>query len=138
MIKRTTVLYFLTFALTSFKTGDDKGVFGDGRYRVDSTWRESGDYEIEIIGDKYVKHRPNAKKEGTISRVGPELYHFDDKPDSTIEIKDVLLREIKRAYGEERLEVKKAGRNKIVFRTTYQGNPHLTMDEGVFIKKKGR
>ena len=137
MIKRTTVLYFLTFALTSFKTDDDKVVFGNGRYRVDSTWRESGDYEIEIIGDKYVKHLPNAKKEGAISRVGPELYHFDDKADSTIEVKDVLLREIKRAYGEKRLEVKKTGRNKIVFRTTYQGNLHLTLDEGVFIKKKG-
>ena len=138
MMKWTVVLGVLIITVASFTTQNNQAAFGSGKYQVHFTGKELGDYEIEVIRDKYIKHLPHLKIEGTISQIDDNLYYFHDKVDSTVEIKDAFLKEIKRSFEAECLEMKKVSKNKIAFRTTYEGNLHLTLNKGVFIKKKGK
>jgi hypothetical protein len=138
MMKWAIVLCLMTITLTSFKTEVDEGVLANGRYKVDFTSKEIADYEIEIKGSEYIKHLPSQNKVGTIIQVEPGLFIFKDKADSTSEAKDEIIRQIRGAFGEECMEVKTVRGNKIGFRTTYEANLHITLNEGMLIKKRGK
>lgn len=135
-MRKILLLCLLTVCLTAFQTVDRKSIFSNGRYLIDFTTDKLTDYEIEIIGDKFIKRQPNFVTEGKIIQIGPSLYHFKNNEDITKENSSEIGILITKSFGEHCVEVKKVRGNKIFFRTTYAGNLNITANEGVFIKKK--
>jgi|GEM_PF-6513555 len=132
----TLLLGLLTVFPTAFQTVDDTTTFRDGRYLIDFTAEDMADYEIEIIGNAFIAGKPDSTIKGKIIQLGPELYIFRNDENPPNEATSEIGRLIDKSFGEQCIEVGKVRGNRIFFRTTYAGNLHITVNEGVFIRKK--
>lgn len=134
-MRLTILLCILTVSLTAFDREEGIMVFKNGTYLVDFTSDEIEDYKIHIVENEFVIQGPNSI-EGKIIQVGQEKYAFRVNGNLSNQSTDSIVRLINESFGEQCVEVKKVRRNKIFFRTTYVNNLHITVNEGVFIKKK--
>ena len=121
--------------LPSFTVEADLPIFRNGEYLIDFKDEQIADYRININNDEYIKYLPGSKIEGKIIKLSPELYLFKDKNLGLQVDTTQLGKLINKSLGEQCVEIKKAQGDKIYFRTTYVGTLHITLNEGMFVKK---
>lgn len=137
-MKLTLVLCLLSILSTAFRTPEDIDVFRNGRYLIDFTADNLADYEIEIKEDEFVIGSTDAMIKGKIIKYDSDLYIFRNNEKPSTEATSEIGRLIDKSFGEQCVAVKRVRGNRIYFRTTYVGNLHVTVNEGVFIKKKDK
>jgi hypothetical protein len=107
----------------------------NGRYKVHfEPYFKYSDYEIIVNDSSYTKYFKNDSIEGIIRQLPNNIILLKDIPKIVQPDTNRILKTIHDSFGSECIEISKIKNNKFYFRTTYTGNLHITINQGVFKK----
>ena len=128
----TAIFLTIIIIIPSFKTQDcDK--LEDGLYDVVVTTKGYENFELILDGNQFkIIHKDGHLNSGTLDWINCDL--ILRKPKVNL---DTLSEFDKKIYllGDLVYEINRKNKNKIKFRLTQTGNPHITINEGRLIKK---
>ena len=132
------IALFLTIPLFN-KSGRDCDVFKNGNYHItfDEFFKQYEDCKIVICNGKYTEYVTNNYPiKGSIESIyNCKLFKF--KPNAKLTSDSAateLDKLIRKSFGEHCIEIKSINGDTISFRTTYEGNLHITINEGKIIR----
>jgi hypothetical protein len=129
------MLLMVTGTGLPFFANEECKALKNGKYQVEYTGSVLfPSYELSINGIYYTKKtKDGTEVKGKFDWLSGCVFTMKDdnvEVDSLSNFKEV----IKSSFGDPCIELKGFEGNKIKFRTTYTGNLHITINEGVFIK----
>jgi hypothetical protein len=130
-------LRIVPVALSLFlAAGDDCAILPNGHYRIIYTFNSAEkDSRMEIENNQFHQYWDDGKSaKGAIRGVGSCTLEFEYfNRNFTIDTSD-LGKRIYRSFGDTCMELKSQREDTILFRSTYTGNLHITINKGMIIK----
>jgi hypothetical protein len=111
---------------------DHSQILKDGKYIVQfNSMYKSNDYLILIKGDSYIRYYDNDTIKGNIKQLDDKYLIFKDISKTDLHDTSRVTNIIHDSFGDMCIEILKPKRNGFSFRTTYTGNLHITINEGI-------